>query len=274
MSLRLPREITLFLVATQFLTRLPVPRLTGFEPIWLTQSARYFPLVGALVGILNVGVWWVARHGFGPNIAVGLMLAASLLITGAFHEDGFADVCDGFGGGDTRLRVLSIMKDSRIGAYGTMGIGLLLGLKWATLVDLPDALMPGAIIAAHVTSRWCAIGLIWRLDYVRDDQGSKSKPLAQSLSGPHWLMSGLIGACALLAVTLVMRLLGVPTELLLFLLATLAAGTVACLAGAYFRRRIGGYTGDCLGAAQQLAELAFLLTYAGAASSAHTPAWG
>jgi adenosylcobinamide-GDP ribazoletransferase len=108
---RIAREVTLFLVATQFLTRLPVPRLRDFEPLWLTQSARYFPLVGALVGLLNVAVWWVCRHWFAPSISVGLMLAASLLITGAFHEDGFADACDGFGGGSTPERVLAIMTE-------------------------------------------------------------------------------------------------------------------------------------------------------------------
>jgi adenosylcobinamide-GDP ribazoletransferase len=264
MLMRMPREFALFLVATQFLTRLPVPRLAEFEPHWLSRSARYFPLVGALVGLLNVGVWWICRHWFAPSIAVGLMLAASLLITGAFHEDGFADACDGFGGGSSAERVLVIMQDSRVGAFGVMGIGLLLGLKWATLVGLPDTAIPWVVIAAHVTSRWWAIGLIWRLDYVRDDAGSKSKPLAQSLSGWQWLVSGLMGATALLAVILLMRAVGEGPNLGVSLAATLAAGVTVYFAGAYFRRRIGGYTGDCLGAAQQVAELVFLLTTVGA----------
>jgi adenosylcobinamide-GDP ribazoletransferase len=271
--MRMPKEFTLFLVATQFLTRLPVPRLPDFEPIWLTRSARYFPLVGALVGTLNVSVWWVCRHWFAPSIAVGLMLAASSLITGAFHEDGFADACDGFGGGSTPERVLAIMKDSRIGAYGAMGVSLLLGLKWATLVGLPDAALPWAVIAAHVTSRWWAIGLIWRLDYVREDDGSKAKPLAQSLSGPEWLASGLIGAMGLLAATLVLRLVTASLDLAVSLAAALAAGVTVYIAGGYFRRRIGGYTGDCLGAAQQLAELVFLLLSVGAIAPSHAFGW-
>jgi adenosylcobinamide-GDP ribazoletransferase len=267
----MPREFRLFLVATQFLTRLPVPRLPHFEPIWLSQSARYFPLVGAVVGLLNVGVWWVCRHWFASSISVGLMLAASLLITGAFHEDGFADACDGFGGGGTPERVLAIMKDSRVGAYGAMGICLLLGLKWVTLVGLPDAALPWVVTVAHVSSRWWAIGLIWRLDYVRDAAGSKSKPLADSLSGSEWLCSGLIAAIALLAVALVLPSVITEPNLTVSFAAALTAGATAYLAGVYFSRRIGGYTGDCLGAAQQVAEFAFLLVSLGAFSSAHAP---
>lgn len=267
MPVRRPREVTLFLVATQFLTRLPVPHLLDFESTWLSRSARYFPLVGALVGILNVGVWWVCRHWFSPSIAIGLMLAASLLTTGAFHEDGFADACDGFGGGSTPERILAIMKDSRVGAYGAMGISLLLGLKWVTLLGLPDAVFPWAVIAAHVSSRWWAIGLIWRLQYVRADSGSKSKPLAQSLSGLEWLASGMISAIALVVVTLVMRARGTDLHLDVSLAATLVSGLTAYLGGVYFQRRIGGYTGDCLGAVQQVAELVFLLTAVGAISA-------
>ncbi len=264
--MRLPREFTLFLVATQFLTRLPV-HLREFEPDWLTRSARYFPLVGAVVGILNVFVWWVARHWFSPSISVGLLLAASLLITGAFHEDGFADACDGFGGGGTAEQILTIMKDSRVGAYGAMGISLLLGLKWATLVGLSDRALPWVVITAHVSSRWWAIGLIWRLAYVRTDAGSKSKPLAESLSGSQWVKSGLMSVVALLAIALVMRAVRVDLNLGVNLAATLAAGATVYLAGAYFQRHIGGYTGDCLGAAQQVAEIVVLLTSAGAASA-------
>src|SRR6202166_5351012 len=157
------RQIFLFLVAIQFLTRLPVPHLDGFQATWLSESARFFPLVGALVGLVGVGVWWLCSMCFPPAVAVGLMMSASLLLTGAFHEDGFADVCDGFGGGRTRDAVLSIMKDSRVGAYGAIGIAMMLGLKWSTLVSLPGAAIPLLVVGGHAMSRWCAIGLIWGL---------------------------------------------------------------------------------------------------------------
>jgi len=253
-------------VATQFLTRLPVPALTGFEPSWLTKSVRFFPLVGALVGALGVGVWWLASRCFPPAVAVGLMMAASLLVTGALHEDGFADTCDGFGGGPTRERVLEIMKDSRLGAYGVVGITMMLGLKWVTLAALPSALFPLLVVAAHMMSRWCANGLIWGLPYVRAEGESKSKPRADSLSGVDWVLSGLLGAVAVAALMVRGPRNLPPLERAAFGAAVLAAAVCAATAAAYFKRRIGGYTGDCLGAVQQLSELAFLLTALGVLS--------
>src|ERR1700735_3400429 len=101
------RQALLFLVAIQFLTRLPVPHLTGFQTSWPAESARFFPLVGALVGLIAAGIWWVCSLFFPPLVAVGLMMGASLLLTGAFHEDVFAEVCDGFGGGRSRDAVLA-----------------------------------------------------------------------------------------------------------------------------------------------------------------------
>jgi adenosylcobinamide-GDP ribazoletransferase len=257
------RQFLLFLVAIQFLTRLPVPPLDGFQASWLSQSARFFPLVGALVGLIGVGVWWLGSMCFPPAVAVGLMMSASLLLTGAFHEDGFADVCDGFGGGRTRDAVLSIMKDSRVGAYGAIGIAMMLGLKWSILASHPRAAFPAIVIGSHMVSRWWAIGLIWRLQYVRTDADGKSKALAGNLGAADWLLSGALGALALLPVVLLVDPAAEP-RLALALLAALALSAASTLlAGAYFRTRIGGYTGDCLGAAQQLAELSFLLAALG-----------
>src|SRR5258708_24019117 len=125
------RQFLLFLVAIQFLTRLPVPHLDGFQASWLSRSTRFFPLVGALVGSIGVGVWWLGSMCFPPAVAVGLMMSASLLLTGAFHEDGFADVCDGFGGGRTRHAGLSLLKGSRLGAAGAIRIAMMLGLRWS-----------------------------------------------------------------------------------------------------------------------------------------------
>ncbi len=256
------RQLVLFLVATQFLTRLPTPAIEGFESSWLSQSARYFPLVGVLVGAIGVGVWWLLIHWLPDGVCVGLMLAASLLVTGAFHEDGFADACDGLGGGTTTDRVLSIMKDSRIGAYGAIGIVIMLGLKWTTLAALPPAVFPLCVIGAHMMSRWCAIGLIWRLPYLRGGEDAKSKPFAAHLSGGEWLLSGVIGLIGLAPIALecAQRSGGIDARFPAAAAAAVAAAAVtALIATAYLRRRIGGYTGDCLGAVQQLAELAFLL---------------
>jgi adenosylcobinamide-GDP ribazoletransferase len=257
------RQFSLFLVAIQFLTRLPVPHLSEFQPGWLSQSARYFPLVGALVGSISVGVWWLSAICLPPIVAVGLMICASLLLTGALHEDGFADVCDGFGGGTTRDAMLSIMKDSRLGAYGAIGIGMMLALKWSALVSLPRAAFPVTVIGAQIVSRWCAIGLIWRLQYVRADSDGKSKPFANSLGTTDWLLSGALGVLALLPVTLLIDPAADGLWARALMVALASAMASAGFAGAYFKARIGGYTGDCLGATQQIAELGFLLTALG-----------
>jgi adenosylcobinamide-GDP ribazoletransferase len=253
------RQLALFLVATQFLTRLPTPAWVGFESSWLPQSARYFPLVGVLIGAINVGIWWLFGHWLPAAVTVGLMLAASLLVTGAFHEDGFADACDGFGGGTTQDRVLAIMKDSRIGAYGAIGICVMLGLKWTTCVAIPPAVFPLMVVGAHMVSRWCACGLIFRLRYVRIDDDAKSRPLAQRLSGRDWILSGALGSFAIVPFAVIADLTPHIRVFLALAAAVGASAIVAVMAALYFRRRIGGYTGDCLGAVQQLAELAFLL---------------
>ena len=123
----------ILLLAVQFLTRLPVPASAGFTPERLTAATRYYPLVGALIGGLVAVVYGVALLAWPPLVAVILSIAASLLLTGAFHEDGLADMFDGVGGGLTRERALEIMKDSRIGTYGAAALILALALKAATL---------------------------------------------------------------------------------------------------------------------------------------------
>lgn len=256
------RQLALFFAAAQFLTRLPTPAVQDLDPSSLSRSVRYFPLVGVLVGLINVAVWWLASLRLPASVSVGLMLAASVVLTGALHEDGFADACDGFGGGNTTERTLAIMKDSRIGAYGAIGVSIMLGLKWTALAALPVALFPLMVIAAHSMSRWCATGLIWRLTYVRANGEAKAKPFAGRLSGSAWTLSGLIGIAGFAPLAFAwLRWSGADPARSATVVGggAAAAALAALLAAAYFRRRIGGYTGDCLGAAQQLAELAFLL---------------
>jgi len=263
------RQLALFFMAVQFLTRLPTPAAADFDSSSLSQSVRYFPLVGVLVGLINVGVWWVSNHWLPASVSIGIMLAASAVVTGALHEDGFADACDGFGGGATPDRVLAIMKDSRLGAYGAIGVFLMLGLKWTALAALPLTAFPLIVIGAHAMSRWCSVALIWRLGYVRGDDDAKSKAFAGRLGGAAWILSGLIGIAGFAPLAAVWSRWSADPALpaggaAAGSVTALAAGAAAAalatlLAGGYFRRRIGGYTGDCLGAAQQLAELAFLL---------------
>ncbi len=236
------REWTLFLTAVQFLTRCPVPAWVGHSPAQLNAAVRYFPLVGAAVGILGAALFALARTGLPPLPSALLSMAATLVATGAFHEDGLADMCDGLYGGWTRDDVLRIMKDSRIGSFGAAGLFMILALKASA------TLTPGAIVAAHALSRLCAVILIAALPYVREsEQGAKAKPVADGVGAAELGIAGLCGLLPLL-------LIGWAAPA-----AVLVAGLLTAGMGRWFRRRLGGYTGDCLGGMQQVAEVAVLL---------------
>ncbi|MGA2396988.1 MAG: adenosylcobinamide-GDP ribazoletransferase [Steroidobacteraceae bacterium] len=263
------RQLRLLCVATQFLTRLPTPRLREFDQSWLSQSTRYFPLVGVLIGLVNILVWWIASRRLPASVSIGLMMAVSMLLTGAFHEDGFADTCDGLGGGGSKERVLAIMKDSRIGAFGAIGLFFMLGLKWTTLAALPSALFVQSVLASHVVSRWYAIGLIAFLPYVREDADAKSKAFAGRLGGGDWILSGVLGLLGLAPLAWAYTRDGAPLDWAALGTGACAAAALALATGLYLRHRIGGYTGDCLGAVQQLTELGFLLGGLTAVGSAH-----
>ncbi len=241
----LRQEAEAFFGAVRFFTRLPVPAWVGHSQEALDRAARYFPLVGLLVGVLGGLTFLLAAFVLPVSIALLLSMAATLLVTGAFHEDGLADAVDGFGGGWTKPQVLAIMKDSRIGSYGAIAIGLMLLAKFNALYELPDAWIAPAIVAAHAASRFCSTTLIHALDYVRDDDSSRAKPLAVRMGAGSLAVAGLFG----LAPLVLLPWQAAGAGLLLAVLTTF-------LAARYFVRRIGGYTGDCLGATQQGAELA------------------
>jgi adenosylcobinamide-GDP ribazoletransferase len=245
-------QIRLFFTALQFFTRLPIPGWVGFDAAWLNQASRYFPLVGVVVAAITGAVYMLTAWIFPAPVAAVLSTAAGIYATGAFHEDGFADMCDGFGGGMTQERVLEIMKDSRIGAYGAIGTICLLGLKLVTLSMLPPFAAIGALFVAHPLSRLMATSLIWRMDYARAE--GKAKPLAQKMSGAEFTIAALTAAIPALAVV-AMRWVTWSA-----LIAGVIAAAVATLwLARKFARRIGGYTGDCLGAVQQVSEVMFYL---------------
>jgi adenosylcobinamide-GDP ribazoletransferase len=241
------QQVRLFFIALQFFTRLPIPAWVGFEASWLQHASRYFPLVGCVVGAIAAGVYFAAALVLPAAVAAVLSTAASIYITGAFHEDGFADTCDGLGGGLTRERALEIMKDSRVGAYGAIGIVCLLAAKLSALGTLPPHQAVAALLLAHPLSRLAATALIWKLEYVRGE--GKAKPLAQQMTDAEFAIAA-ITVC-LSAALLLAAGWSTPAAVLAALVAALGA---ALWLGRLFVRRLGGYTGDCLGAVQQLAE--------------------
>lgn len=245
-------QCRLFFIALQFFTRLPIPRWVGFEQAWLHHASRYFPLVGIVVAAAAGAVYLAASSLWPAPVAALLSTAAGIYLTGAFHEDGFADTCDGFGGGLTRERVMEIMKDSRIGTYGAVGAGLLVALKVALLALFAPAAAVAALFVAHPLSRLAASSLIWRLEYARAE--GKAKPLAQEMSSAEFGIGALCAAVPAIGA----GVLGYFPWPLIGLCAAAAALAAAWL-GAKFVKRIGGYTGDCLGAVQQVSEVAIYL---------------
>ncbi|WP_322405566.1 adenosylcobinamide-GDP ribazoletransferase [Massilia luteola] len=250
------RQLRLFFIALQFFTRLPIPAWVGFDASWLQHASRYFPLVGVVVAAIAAAVYYAGALVLPAPVAAVLSTAASIWITGAFHEDGFADTCDGLGGGMTKERALEIMKDSRVGAYGAIGIMCMLAAKLSALALLPPRVAVAALFVAHPFSRLAATALIWKLKYVRSE--GKAKPLAQQMTTAEFAIAAL--TCALPAACVLATGRMTPAALLA---AVLAATAAALWLGRLFVRRLGGYTGDCLGAVQQLAEaLAYLAVLA------------
>jgi adenosylcobinamide-GDP ribazoletransferase len=246
------REWQRLLLALQFLTRVPV-HTAVFTATELNRSARYFPVIGALVGAAGALVFAAASLLWPVPIAVLLSMAATVWLTGGFHEDGLADTCDGLGGAVGRERALAIMKDSRIGSYGALGLVLMLGLKAALLNAQGSILRTAcAIVFAHAVSRAAPVVLLAWLPYAGDAEHAKAKPMAQQVQGSD------VATAVVLAVGIA-ALSAVPLGIAPILAALGAAALATAAMRRWLRRRLGGYTGDTLGATQQGTEAALLL---------------
>jgi len=244
------KEIRVFFTALMFFTRIPCPKWVDHSQEYLNKSSRYFPLMGWIVGGISALVLCGASLVLPFPIAILLSMVASIWVTGAFHEDGLADVCDGFGGGWTKEKILLIMKDSRVGAFGIIGLIMVLGMKFLCLTSFPlsSVGLGLIIIAGHSLSRFVAITFLFTHEYARDDDQSKSKPLATKISGGSLLLAAIFGIAPMfLLSSYYVFILIVPVYLTKMLL------------GRFYKKWIGGYTGDCLGATQQICEVVFYL---------------
>jgi adenosylcobinamide-GDP ribazoletransferase len=257
-----------YLLAVQFFTRIPVTGSladwVGFSPAMLRASAAHFPGVGWLVGGLTASVFGalmvlLPSQAAAPWVAAALSTVFSVLLTGAFHEDGLADLADGLGGSLERERALDIMKDSRIGSFGALALVLALLSKVALLALIAQSagLWPAAaaLFAAHVTSRFLPLIVIRTLPHVGDTTASKSKPLAEAI-GTGGLLVGLLWWGLALALV-VAALPGAP-----WAAAVLGAALGLAWMWRLLRRRLQGFTGDGLGATQQVCEVLFYLGFA------------
>jgi adenosylcobinamide-GDP ribazoletransferase len=244
-------QVRLLICAVQFLTRLPTPRLDDFDPDWLARSARYFPLVGQLVGLISAAVWLAAGRLWPGLSAALLAVGASILITGAFHEDGLGDTADGLGGGHDAQQRLAIMKDSRIGAYGTLAVGLVTALRVVALSQLSPAAGAVALIAAHGLARAAAVAVMVALPYAGDPHASKTERPTRGVRAFEAMIALAIGVWPLAFLSPIKALLSLS-------LSALGAMGLAVLS----RKLIGGVTGDVLGAVEQISEASILLSAA------------
>ena len=243
-------ELRLLRLAVQLLTRWPVSASTAADVARSRDAVRYYPLVGAAIGAFAGGVFWLAHLAFPLSLALVLSTAATLLATGAFHEDGFADACDGLGGGRTRERALEIMRDSRLGTYGAAGLGLMLAAKILALSAVPPDTVPWLLVSAHAASRSSAVLALATGTYARD--AGVAQPVSAALGPANLALVLVFGAGA---VALLLTL--VAPAAALAAIAGLAAGHLAMRA--VYERRLGGYTGDCLGGVQQTSEVGMYL---------------
>ena len=245
-------EIRVFFTALMFYTRIPCPKWVDHSSEYINKSIRYFPLIGWLVGGIGAGAFLLGNWAVSPFFGIILSFGATVLTTGAFHEDGFADVCDGFGGGWTKDKILLIMKDSRVGAYGVVGLILIYFLKTSVLLEISmriDPLLVAIVlICAHAASRFIATTFVFTHKYVRETGDSKAKPVAKQSSNINLIASSIFGLLPLL-------LLSVMLEKYMLIAAIPGAYLAKMWLGKYFTKWIGGYTGDCLGATQQIIEV-------------------
>ncbi|WP_395945466.1 adenosylcobinamide-GDP ribazoletransferase [Brevundimonas sp.] len=250
----MPRQLALFLTAVQFLTRVPVPPLKAFQPDWTARSARFFPLVGAVVGLISAAVFVGASQIWTGWLPALLAVAVGVLVTGAFHEDGLADTADGLGGGQTPSRRLEIMKDSRIGTYGALALILTVAAKVGALQPMSPWFAGLALVAAHAGGRAVAVLAMRLSPYAGDRAATKVKPVADGVTWPE-VAAAMMFAAAATAPLVVFA----PWPAVGGLAGgVLGASVVVVLA----RRLIGGWVGDTLGAAEQAFEIGFLLAVA------------
>lgn len=244
----LRRELEYFLGALRFFTRLPVPAWVGHSERGLQAAARWLPVVGLVVGGFAALAYLAAAQFWPQPVAVLLAMVTALGVTGGFHEDGLSDTADGLGGGWDKAKILAIMKDSRVGSYGVLALLVVLPGKFLLLASLPAAQVVPALLFGHALSRCCALLPMATMDYARADDSSKARPLAGRLS-PAALLPGLLA--------LLPGLFWLPPGN--SLLAVILALLVSLWLARKCARWLGGYTGDTLGATQQLAEIACYL---------------
>ena len=244
-------------MALGFFTRIPVPNFTDFKESDLNHSTKYFPLIGIIVGLIGAGSYVISAQFLPQTVAVLISMVATIYLTGAFHEDGLADSADGIGGGWTHEQILTIMQDSRLGTYGAVALFLALFAKFQLLNSLNHNLLPFALVTGHALSRLSAVYVMTTLNYTKPE--GKAKPLATQVNALDLTVATVFGLLPFFAIVglLVINNHSLSITIKFILMAL----TPVLLSWFWWRHKIykwlGGYTGDTLGAMQQIVELAF-----------------
>jgi adenosylcobinamide-GDP ribazoletransferase len=244
------KQFLSFLAAIMFYTRIPILFKAEYDKESFGNATKFLPLIGIIVGGFAAFIFWACSFILPVNVSILLSMIAGILVTGAFHEDGLADVCDGFGGGMTKERKLEIMKDSHIGAFGVIGLVMILGLKFFSQKEISFTILPFVIISAHSLSRFAAVILLNTMKYVRSNEESKVGSVVKKMSFTAIAFAGITG---------ILPLLFFQNYYCFFLIIPVLFTTSFC--GLFFKKHIGGYTGDCLGATQQITEVVFYLSF-------------
>ena len=242
------KEWRIFCASLIFYTRIPVKLEAEQHQLdtYFQHSIRYFPLAGILVSTVAAAAFIVVEQFLSPELALITAFLLHALFTGALHEDGFADSCDGFGGGWDKEQILRIMKDSRVGTYGVLGLIFLFATKFFLLKELPISLIPVSLIGAAALSRAVTALAAFSLPYATAE-GAKSSTVTK-FTTTDLIIALLLGVLPLLLFWRIEIILAPVLPLLL-----------AFWFRSYLKKKLGGYTGDCLGALQQLSELGFYL---------------
>lgn len=236
--------------AASFLTRLPMPLWVGKDSEAIAQASRWFALIGLFIGAVAACLLYAFTAMMGQELAVVLTLVGIILLTGAFHEDGLADLCDGFGGGWERSRKLAIMKDSQIGAYGVLALVTSFSIKVIALTQLSLPLACISLLVCHAGSRAIAGLVAVYLPYARDDDNNKTPQKDAELPLKNRFILCICGALPLLLL---------PLTAVVSLIAVWLVTFIALIK--LMQRHIQGYTGDTLGATQQIIEIAGLIFF-------------
>lgn len=235
-----------FLAAVISFTRFPI-KCSSLTSLHFKQAHYFLPLIGVCIGLAVAAIYWLTGFIVKPDTAILIALISGILLTGAIHEDGFADCCDGFGGGNTAETILTIMKDSRLGTYGVLGLISLLSIKYALFCNLLPASLMVAFITIAAMARLCPLWVMYFTPALNTTNAKMSAELHHDIY-PLLLTTTISFVCLFALQSL---------QVVALLAFTLLVCSSLC--SLYFRKKLGGYNGDCLGASEQIAEIMLLL---------------